>query len=149
MLASFILSGCANSLSHTIDNSNQSFEQNKSPYRFVKIEKGSTHTTFQLEPAGSPQQTIAVSSKLLLADILKGLKQKCGFEKEDIVEIRKVKYEPPQFYEVWVFKDTLSKRADKRSAISVILDQYPNGGGVDISFSDKCHSVPQQFTFTN
>jgi hypothetical protein len=146
---SFILSGCANSLLRTIDKSNERFEKNQSPYRYVKIEEKGTHTTFQLEPAGIPQQTVAASSKLLLLDILKGLKQKCGFEKDDIVEIRKVSYEQPQYYEVWVFKDELSKRADKTSALSVVLDVYPDNGGVDIYFSGECHSVPRRFTFTN
>ena len=149
IVTSFILSGCANSLLHTIDNSNKSFEENFSPYRYVEIEKENTYTKFELEPAGVPHQTIASASELLLIDIFKSFKEKCGFEKEDIIGIRKVSYEPPQYYEVWVFKDELSKRADKSSAISLVLKQYPNGDGVDISLFGQCHSVPKQITFAN
>jgi hypothetical protein len=144
-----MLSGCANPLLHTIHNTNESFEKKQSPYRYIEIEKEDTHTTFQLEPAGIPNQTIASSSELLLIDIFRGLKQKCGFEKKDLVEIRKVTYKPPQYYEVWVFNDELSKRSDKASAISVVLDVYPDNGGVDSSFAGQCHAEPKQFTFGN
>ncbi|QDE30946.1 hypothetical protein [Shewanella polaris] len=146
---SFILAGCANPLLHTINNSNESFEKNKFPFRYIETEKDKTHTTFQLEPAGIPQQTIASSSELLLKDIFKGLKEKCNFKKEDMVETRKVSSDIPYYYEVWVFNDELSKRSDKRSSISIVLKQYPNGGGVDIFLLGECHSVPKQFTFGN
>ena len=57
-----------------------------------------------------------------------------------MIETRIVSHENPTYYEVWVFKDKLSKRKDKTSAVSIILTQVPNGGGVDIAFKGSCHS---------
>jgi len=149
LIFSFILSDCASPSLHMINNSNETFEKNQFPYRYVEIEEKETYTNFQLEPAGIPQQTIAPSSKLLSTGILKALEEKCNFKREDVVEIRKVNHKTPQYYEVWVFKDELSKRPDKKSAISVILEKYPNGGGDGIFLLGACHSIPQQVTLMN
>jgi len=149
-----ILSGCANPLLNTIQNTNKSLEKKQLPYRYVGVEKKESYTTFQLELAGTPQQASAISDNLLLSDIYNALKLKCGFEKEDIVEVRKVVYNPPLYYEVWVFNDEQSKRPDKRSGLSVLLSapvlgSETNEHNVEISFAGNCHSEPKQFIFAN
>lgn len=72
--------------------------------------------------------------------MLRGFKAKCGFEAAQLSETRQVKYTPPVFYEVWVFQDPLSERDDKKSALSLVLKQLPDNGGVNLSVHGACHS---------
>lgn len=147
IISGIVLFGCANPLEHTIENSNAAFEKQHQAYRYLKVEEQGVHSRYQLEPAGNRLQTIAVGSTVLLSDIFRGLNQKCGFEKSDLVETRVVSHQHPRYYEVWVFNDVLSERADKKSAVSVVLDVYPNNGGTDISFSGSCHAKPVKLVF--
>lgn len=149
-----ILSGCANPLFNTINNTNNTFEKKQLPYRYIQTEKKETYTTYQLELAGTPEQTSAISDNLLLSNIFNAIKLKCGFAKEDLFEVRKVVYNPPLYYEVWVFNDELSKRPDKKSGLSIllnapVLDSQNNAHNVEISFAGNCHAEPKQFTFGN
>lgn len=145
-----ILSGCATPLLNTIQNTNNSLEKKQLPYRYVQLKTKDAFTTFQLELAGTPIQSTSISNDLLVTEIFKAIKLKCGFEKEDLVETRKVVYNSPLFYEVWVFNDKLSKRPDKKSALSVLLSAPMAGSNdmdAEISFAGNCHSEPKQFIF--
>ncbi len=148
-LGSSLLLGCSNSLSNTVEKSNEKLEAEQSPYRYVKFEEESSHISYRLEVAGTRSETIAKHSDVLLADIFSGFTNECGFSKKDLVSVHKVKYDSPVFYEVWTFNDPLSGRNDKMSSMSVILTAYPNNGGTDISFVGSCHAKPVQLTISN
>ena len=132
--------------SASVNQVNDNLSDSKSAYRLTNIGKG-LNTTYELQPAGVRGQTIAVNSRVLFADIFKSIRSKCGFEKKDLVETKLVSRKIPIFYEVWVFHDMLSEYKNKQSAISVVLKQYPNGGGVDISLPSECHPKPMRMTF--
>ncbi|EDY86318.1 hypothetical protein GP5015_1792 [gamma proteobacterium HTCC5015] len=46
-----------------------------------------------------------------------------------------------------MFNDPISESQNKQSAVSVLLYQYPNMGGVDISLSANCHHKPSKLIF--
>ena len=147
-IVSFIMNGCVNSLSN-MDVQNKDLNKQYMPTRFYKTStKGADF--YKSDWAGERGNSIALNSEIIYSDILKSFKQNCGFSKDDLLETRIVSHLHPKYYEVWVFKDKLSKRDDKTSALSVVLTQVPNGGGVDMNFYGKCHSdEPLQFIFTN
>jgi hypothetical protein len=145
-LTTISLFSCANRLESTIKDSNERFEKQYDPYRFVKKEDKGTHSKYQLEPAGQKTQSI-IADKTLLSDIFHSIKQKCGFRKNDLVETRFVSYKHPATYQVWVFKDALSKMENKTSAISVVLFSYPKNGGTDIGLAGNCHAKPMNIYF--
>lgn len=148
-IVTLLLVGCSNSLTHTITKSNENFELEKSPYRYVLSQEEVTHTSYTLEPTGVVGETIAKHSEVLLTDIYAGFKSECSFDKSDLVSVNIVKHDAPLFYEVWTFDDSLSERNDKRSSMSVILTAYPNGGGTDITFVGNCHAKPTKLVFSN
>jgi hypothetical protein len=112
-LTTVLLFSCTNPLEHTMKNSNERFEKQYAPYRFVKKEDKDTHSKYQLEPAGQKKHSM-VTDKILLSDIFYSIKQKCGFKKNDLIETRFVSYKHPKSYQVWVFKDALSKMGSCR-----------------------------------
>jgi hypothetical protein len=141
-----LLVGCVNTLEHTIKNTNERFEQQYAPYRFIKQENKETHSKYQLEPAGQKKRDIVIN-KILLADIFYSIKKKCGFKKNDLMETRLVSRKHLKSYQVWIFKDALSEMDDKTSAISVVLISYPNNGGTDIGLAGNCHAKPMHLYF--
>lgn len=148
MLFVFLLFGCAsNPMEHSIKTFNKNLEKKFSAYRYVKTEDVSSHTTYELQPAGSKQQTGAINSELLLSDTFKSIKQKCNFDKQDLVETRVVSHKYPWFYEVWIFKDVLAEREDKKTALSVRFLAYPDNGGTDIFILGKCHGEKRIVVF--
>ena len=148
LVSMFVLSGCASIKTNSIVNMNNNLTASDSAYRMLKVINSQSNTTYELQPAGIKQQSIAVNSEIVSADIFKGIYKQCGFDKKDLIETRFVSRNGLKFYEVWVFKDKLSAHESKLSAISVLLEQYPNGGGVDISLSNKCQTKPLKFVFT-
>lgn len=144
----FMMNGCVNSLSNQINVQNKNLEKQHMPTRLYKTASTKDADFYKSNWAGEKGKSIALNSMLLYADVLKAFKQNCGFDQSDLVETRIVSHKPPVFYEVWVFKDTMSKRENKTSGLSVVLTQLPNGGGVDMNFYGKCHSEPLQFVFT-
>jgi len=141
------LSGCANSIDRQINMQNITLEQKQQPDRLYKTKSTDKADFYTMEWAGAKGRSMAFGVELLYADILKGFKLHCGFDEADLVETRIVSYQFPVSYEVWIFKDPLSQREDKTSAMSVILKQLPNGGGVDMNFIGQCHSKPLQLVF--
>lgn len=142
-----VLVGCSTTGGNNIVAVNEELAAKNSAYRFVKTEEENTHTAYELQPAGIEQKTIAAGSELLMADILRSINSQCGFEKDDLVETRVVHYQPPSFYEVWIFNDDLSEHENKQSAISVLLYQKPDMGGIDIHLSNECHPKPLRMVF--
>ena len=138
------LSGCANSFENQINTQNIALEQKQQPDRLYKTKSTDKADFYTMEWAGTKGKSMAVGSELLYSDILKAFKVHCGFDETDLIETRIVSYKPPTSYEVWVFKDSLSQREDKTSAMSIIMTQLPNGGGVDMNFIGQCHSKPFQ-----
>lgn len=137
---------CANPLEKQLLKYNEDIN-NISPYRYELVEKTPKFTAYELKLAGVSNPSIAKDSEVLLQDILKGVQEKCGFIKDQLIETRKVLYKHPNYYEVWVFKDMLSERDDKTTGISVLLRSYPNDGGVDIEISGDCHAKPKKMFF--
>ncbi|MGM0564574.1 MAG: hypothetical protein ACQES2_09620 [Pseudomonadota bacterium] len=146
-LLALALSGCAATGSNSISNANQQLAGNKAPYRFVKTEESESHTAYELQPAGEKRPSVVFASEVLAADVFKSIKEQCGFQKSDLVETRAVSHQPPSFYEAWVFNDPKSESKEKQSAISVLLYQHTNMGGVDISLSTNCHHKPSKLIF--
>ncbi|PID48374.1 MAG: hypothetical protein CR967_00320 [Proteobacteria bacterium] len=144
----FMINGCVNSFSNQMNVQNENLEKQYMPIRLYKTTSTNNADIYESDWAGEKGKSIALNSKLLYSDVLKAFKQGCGFEESDLVETRIVSHKIPVFYEVWVFKDAMSKRKDKTSGLSVVLTQLPNGGGVDIYFYGKCHSEPMRFVFT-
>jgi len=139
------LSGCANSFERQINMQNITLEQKQQPDRLYKTKSTDKADFYTMEWAGTKGESMAFGSGLLYSDILKAFKVHCGFDEADLYETRIVSYKPPTSYEVWVFKDLLSEREDKTSAMSIIMTQLPNAGGVDMHFIGQCHSKPFQF----
>jgi hypothetical protein len=136
------LTGCVNSLDSTYAKENKKLEGEYSPYKYTKSNEAEGNVSYSLTPTGETDKTIALSSTLLYSDIFKAINDRCGFGENDLVETRVVTHKHPVYYEVWVFNDEISERDDKTSAISVVLRQFPNNGGVDILFYGDCHSKP-------
>ncbi|MFT5676662.1 MAG: hypothetical protein ACI808_002608 [Paraglaciecola sp.] len=142
LISAVILSGCANTLDGSIRIANKNFDQEFSAYRYIQTEEETTHISYELKAAGEPAETIASNSPDLLKDLFKGFQSTCSFSKEELIETRVVYHKAPLFYEVWVFNDELSERADKTSALSVILTA--DSTGTDINIKGNCHGADQR-----
>lgn len=142
LISAVILSGCASSLDGSIRIANKEFEQNFSAYRYLQTQDESTHNSYELKAAGELAESIASNSPAVQADLFKAFKSACNFNKEQLIETRVVSHRSPLFYEVWVFKDELSERSDKTSAISVVLTSDSTGTGINLSGS--CHGIEQR-----
>lgn len=141
------LSGCAYTFERQMNAQNIHLEKTNQPHRLYKTKSTDKADYYTMEWAGTKGKSIALNSDLLYSDIFKTLKLNCGFDETDLLETRIVSYKLPIFYEVWVFNDSLSKREDKTSGMSIIMNQLLNGGGVDINIIGHCHSEPTQFIF--
>lgn len=136
----FFMSGCISAIQNQVNMQNKTLKNDQMPIRLYKVKSTKKADFYESNWAGEKGRSITLNSQVVYNDVLKGIKQACGFEANDLVETRIVSHENPVFYEVWVFKDQLSKREDKTSALSVILTQVPNSGGVDIAIKGRCHS---------
>jgi len=130
----------ANALEGSIKVANSAAAESYKPGRLVLSESTDKTDIYTSQWAGKTGKTIALVSEQVLADVVAWVKRDCGFELSDLKETRIVAHEPPVFYEVWVFNDKKSKREDGTSALSVVLKQLPNAGGVDVNFYGQCHS---------
>lgn len=141
-LATALLAGCSGNPSATAGAqvANRDLEKEFSPVRFVTRAVGERTSLTTAEWAGTPGQSITAGAQQVRADILQALRQNCGLEESQLAEVRVVKHRAPLFYEVWVFKDPLSKRDDGMSGLSVVMKQLPDNGGVDFSIRGACHS---------
>lgn len=144
---SLIFVGCGSGLNPQINSLNNSLEKKHAPDRYYKTKSTKHADTYTNEWTGEKGKSVAFTSKVVTADVFKLIKKHCGLKKSDLIETRIVSYKDPTYYEVWVFKDSLSERKDKTSALTVILTQYSNTSGVDIAINGQCHSKPLTFTF--
>ena len=119
---------------------NEKLERDYAPIRLVTKPLGKDSNITTAEWAGTAGVSITSRSPQVRADVFRVLKERCGFEQEQLLETRIVSHKAPLFYEVWVFSDPLSGQKDKQSGVSVVMKQLPNGGGVDFKLSGECHS---------
>lgn len=142
LLAAGLLAGCAGNPSANVaaQVANRDLEKEFSPVRFVTRPVGERSSLTTAEWAGTPGQSITAGATQVRADILQSLRQNCGLEEAQLVEVRVVRHRLPLFYEVWVFKDPKSLREDGTSGLSVVMKQLPDNGGVDFSIRGACHS---------
>lgn len=140
-----LFSGCINSLEKTINKSNQNLKKENYPYRYTKYKETETSTHYRLEPIG--EKIISVTKGHdLEKDVLRAIKQYCNFSKNDLLETRLVYKKNPIVNEIWVFKDNLSQREDKTSAISVTLKLIPNQP-TEIGLNGNCHAIQKNIIF--
>jgi hypothetical protein len=142
------LLGCAgNSPTSSL---NKHFKEDKYPMRYLKDISHTIGTQYIQGFAGKVGTSATEKVPIVKNDVYKLIKKTCGFTPKDRVQTRIVENKPPYYYEVWIFKDAKSKRDDKKSALSVVLHELPNGGGVDISLKGQCHATKgMTFTFAN
>ena len=140
--AFIVLSGCVSNSSTiaAFKSANRDLALQFSPFRFVTKRSGDRGSITTTEWAGTPGQSITHQAPQVRSDVLESFKSNCGFEESQIIETRIVYHKPTRFYEVWVFDDPKSERKDKKSALSLVMIQLPNNGGVDFSVHGDCHS---------
>ncbi|WP_391091153.1 hypothetical protein [Vibrio sp. NH-UV-68] len=144
-----LVAGCSSSGTNyaAVNMVNSKFDESKFPYRLKLKKQSEDFVIYSMQAAGDSGETIAKSSALLLKDIHKEIELKCGFKPNDLIDTRIVSYESPEFYEVWVYHNEESPMPDKRTALSVVLVAYPDGGGTDIHLHGNCNPVPRDFSF--
>ncbi len=140
MIFGFMLNGCLRTTPTAVTITNKTLAKDKYPTRLYKVESTEKYDAYETGWAGEKARSMALNSSVLYADVLKAFKKGCGFSESDLVETRFVSYEPPVAYEVWVFKDSLSKKDDKTSGMSVILTSRSDIGGTDIRLIGQCHN---------
>lgn len=121
-----------------------------SPFRYKVTVNDQGSGVATTEWAGIPGESITAIAPAVKSDIENVIKRQCDFDPEDLIATRLVSAVEPYFYEVWEYRDDLSKREDKTSGLSVIIEQLPNNGGVDFNLIGNCHAHPgTSFTFSN
>jgi len=86
--------------------------------------------------AGEPGVTAA--NARFQTGIFEKFKTQCGFDQSQLKEVRVVKYEPPLWYEVWVFNNPDSLRPDKTTGLSVVMRFDPVTNITNTSFYGNC-----------
>lgn len=136
------LQGCFSNYAKIFKEQNEMSQKRQDPYRLIKVNDDGKFEVYKTIPAGE----VAISAvfymyePLLKKDVFDSFRQKCGFDASDLLETRLVDSDIGYSYEVWVFKDELSKREDKTSALSLILVSNPKIGGTDIGIKGACHA---------
>lgn len=143
-----LLIGCSSNGNSSINRMNTSFEQSQSAYRLLP-EVSAGKTVYKLSPAGKSGSSITNNDELVKHDVLMAIDKKCGFSADKLSETRIVEHAGMSFYEVWVFQDDASQFDSKTSALSVVMEQLPNNGGVNISVKGNCQTAPMMFTFVS
>lgn len=103
--------------------------------RYTKLKGGAFSLEFGIW-AGVPGETAA--NEVYKRKILDGFKSQCGFEESALKEVRVVRHEAPIWYEVWVFNNPLSKRPDKTSGMSVVMNYNQSTNITNVSFHGSC-----------
>ena len=143
LLATSTLLGCARgntTINNALSSTNKKFESEFSSVRYVTKPYGERSTISTLEWAGSPGESAADNATVLKQDILNDVFKACGHKANQLKETRIVQQSGRQSYEVWVFDDPLSERDDHTSALSIVMTQLPNDGGVDFRTLGVCHA---------
>lgn len=119
---------------------NSNLYKEKSPFRVdVKVLEGGGAVMNKIWAGEKGSSIVESADDILKSDIWKLFEKKCAFSKSDLAEVRVVEHKHPFYYEVWVFKNQLSKRADGTSGISLILN-FPPSGGTDIELVGECRT---------
>ena len=148
LLSSLVFTGCISSSEGQMRSLNKNRKASNSPTRFTKTVSNDKYDTYGETWAGTPGQSVTTGAKQLRSDIFNMLEKNCGLKASQLVQTRIVSQKSPEFKEVWVFKDPLSKRKDGLSGLSITLKQLPNNNGVDFVINGECHaSAPMTFTF--
>jgi hypothetical protein len=126
---------------------NESLQESKSPVRYLRVKSDSLEM-YKAEWAGKPGKSIVFNSKILENDVAKLIEEHCGLKKSQLLETRIVSHNPPDFYEVWVYQDPLSKRDDKTSALAITFKDLGPNRGTDFNVNGNCHAnAPMKFIF--
>jgi len=139
-LLGLVLLGCAENttLTRGEELANRKFYQERSPQRVKThlLENGAY--TFEYVWAGvKGSSVLGVVDEVLKRDVHQLIKSRCDFDKSDLQETYIVEHKHPFFYEVWVYHDPKSKRKDKTTGLSLILE-FPTTGGTDINIVSHC-----------
>ncbi len=142
LLTLIFLSGCAGNPSLELASQvmNSELEQEFAPYRLMTKPTGKTTSKTTVEWAGTSGTSRTTNAPLLISDIFKAIKSRCGLVEPQLIETRIFKHGIHTSYEVWVFNDPLSERDDHTSALSLVMTQLPKSGGVDFTLYGLCHS---------
>jgi hypothetical protein len=134
-----ILSGCSTSfvLDKQVQQINAAQEAKFQPTRvkFTELKGGGSNLEFGIW-AGTPGETAA--NPEYRRKIFDAFNSQCGFLESSLKEVRVVKHEPPIWYEVWVFNNSASKRPDKTSGLSVVMDFNPVTNITKVAFYGTC-----------
>ncbi|WP_321778547.1 hypothetical protein [Sulfurimonas sp.] len=141
-------SGCSTMVQDQATQQNKNLEMSMHPTRYNKVKSTEKADYYSNIWAGKKGKSIAFE-KGNYKYILNVFKKHCNFNEKDLLETRLVSHEDNVYYEVWVFKDVLSKRKPKESAISVIFTEPKNKykDGVILKFIGSCHTPPFNMTF--
>lgn len=105
---------------------NKQLKKQLSPVRYQRQDNGDVVLSW----AGKPEESVTKTADQVRQDVFQAIYKRCGFTPQQLVETRQVVATRTHFYEVWVFTDPTSTRSDGKSAVSVLMQQLPNGGGV-------------------
>lgn len=86
--------------------------------------------------AGEPSVTVA--NARFQSSIFDKFRVQCGFDENQLKEVRVVKHEPSLWYEVWVFNNPDSRRPDKTTGLSVVMRFNPTTNMTSTSFYGDC-----------
>ncbi len=141
-------SGCSTMAQDQAIEQNKNLERGMHPTRYNLIKSTSKADHYNNIWAGEKGKTIAFE-KGNYKYLLGVFKKHCNFNEEDLLETRLVSEDDGTFYEVWIFKDVLSKREPKESGISVIFQEKKSGykDGVVLKFIGGCHTPPFSMSF--
>jgi len=147
MLTSLVFTGCISSGQSQMNSLNENLQKSKAPIRYVRTKSDSVEM-YKEEWAGRPGKSITLNSKILENDVLKLIEEHCGLKKSQLIETRVVSHNPPDFYEVWVFQDPLSKRDDRTSGLAITFKDLGPNQGTDFNVNGNCHGkASMQFIF--
>jgi len=147
LLSSLVFTGCISSGQNQMNSLNQNLQKSKAPIRYVRTKSDSIEM-YKEEWAGKPGKSITLNSKSLENDVFKLIEEHCGLKKSQLIETRVVSHNPPDFYEVWVFQDPLSKRDDKTSGLAITFKDLGPNQGTDFYVNGNCHGkASMQFIF--
>lgn len=143
-----IFSGCSTMVDDQAIQQNKNLEKSMHPTRYNKVKSTLKADYYNNIWAGEKGKSIAFE-KGNYKYLLNVFKKHCNFNEEDLLETRLVSHEDNVYYEVWVFKDSLSKRKPKESGVSVIFTEQKNKykGGVVLKFIGSCHTPPFSMSF--
>lgn len=139
-LCAALLAGCsANAgLRAQVDRYNQAQEQHYSPFRAVFREGPGGSSSMEMGAWAGIAGVTAANAEFQQR-IFQAFQDQCGLARDQLREVRIVRHSPPtEWYEVWVFNDSSSRRWDKTSGLSVVMRFDPASNRSEVAFYGKC-----------